>query len=89
VPASGEHLIRGLFEDEEKNDYLMVVNADAGSEREAKLSMDPRIASLSQLDKKTGKWADVLLEEAKENPTISLKLAPGSGELFKVTREKK
>lgn len=89
VQASGEHLILGLFEDEEKNDYLMVVNADAGSEREAKLSMDPRIASLSQLDKKTGKWADVLLEEAKENPTISLKLAPGSGELFKVTREKK
>jgi len=87
VQPAGEHLLIGLFEDEEKNDYLMVVNCDAGKTRKATLSMEPAVDSIERMDKRTGKWAALEVGKTDGRAVASLELTAGNGELLKVMRD--
>ncbi len=87
VQASGEQILLGLFKDLQKTDYLMVVNCDGLSERTATLNMDPAVTGIERMDPKTGKWTGVILETAEQRVRLALKLAPGSGQLFKILKK--
>ena len=83
------NLLVGLFKDEKKNDYLMVVNCDAANKRKATLSKEPTVSSIKKMDKKTGKWAALKVGSSDGRIVTSLELAPGNGELFKIKRNRK
>jgi len=88
VQPSGEQLLVGLFEDEKANDYLMVVNCDAGQQRRATLSMEPTVRAIKRMDKRTGKWAALEVQRTDGGTVTTLELTPGNGELLSVMRER-
>jgi hypothetical protein len=84
---SGAQLLVGVFEGEKGGDYLLVTNKHAGQKQQATLSLDA--TAVEKMDKKTGKWKKLSLVPVKGKQTVKLELAPGDGELLKVTRTKK
>ena len=86
LQLSGEQMLAGFFKGEDNGDYLMVVNCDAGNERETTLSMQAPVASVERMDKKTGKWQGVAINSKDGRAVFSLKLSAGNGELFRVKR---
>ena len=89
LQLSGEHMLAGFFKGEDDGDYLMVVNCDAGNERETTLSMKAPVTLVERMDKETGKWQAVEVGSKDDRAVINLKLSAGNGELFRVKREGK
>jgi len=87
VQLSGEHVLVGLFKDAKANDYLMVVNCDAGRQRKTTLSLKTPLKSIERMDKRTGKWAAVEVKRQDGRTSTTLELTPGSGELLRVIRK--
>ena len=82
-------MLAGFFKGEDDGDYLMVVNCDAGNERETTLSMKAPVTLVERMDKETGKWQAVEVGSKDDRAVINLKLSAGNGELFRVKREGK
>ena len=87
LQLSGEQMLAGFFKSEDNGDYLMVVNCDAGNERETTLSMKAPVTLVERMDKRTGKWQAVAINSKDGRVVSNLKLSAGNGELFKVKRE--
>ena len=87
LQLSGEQMLAGFFKGEDDGDYLMVVNCDAGKERETTLSMKAPVTLVERMDKKTGKWQAVAINSRDGRVVFKLKLSAGNGELFRVKRE--
>jgi len=87
LQLSGEQMLAGFFKSEDNDDYLMVVNCDAGNERETTLSMKAPVTLVERMDKRTGKWQAVAINSKDGRVVSNLKLSAGNGELFKVKRE--
>ena len=88
VQLAGEHLMMGLFEDE-KQQYLMVVNRDVGQGREAMLRFVGEVSAVERMDKSTGRWVALTWEDDGERAVTKFMLPPGAGELLRVTRVEK
>jgi hypothetical protein len=86
LQLSGEQMLAGFFKGEDDGDYLMVVNCDAGNERETTLSMKAPVTLVERMDKKSGKWQAVAVNSKDGRVVFNLKLSAGNGELFKVKR---
>jgi hypothetical protein len=83
---AGPQLLVGVFENEKVGDVLLVTNKHPGQKQEATLSFDATVTAVEKMDKKTGKWTKVTLAPDDKKRTAKLQLAPGDGELLKVTR---
>lgn len=53
------------------------------------LSFDAKVSAVEKMNEKTGKWAKLSLKKVEGKGTTKLELAPGDGELLKVTRAEK
>ena len=85
---SGSQLLVGVFKGKKGGDFLLVTNKHAGQKQEAVLSLDAKVTAVEKMDKKTGKWAKLSLKRVADKGSVKLELAPGDGELLKVTRSK-
>jgi len=81
---SGKHVVVGHFEDPEGHDYLLVVNGDAGTKREATLRFMPRATNLQRLDPKDGKWKALETTTEAGRTSVKLEIEPGTGRMLKV-----
>ena len=89
VQPSGSQLLVGVFKGKQGGDFLLVTNKHAGQKQAAVLAFDTKVTAVEKMDKKTGKWAKLSLEKVEGKGTAKLELAPGDGELLKVTRKEK
>jgi hypothetical protein len=89
VQPSGSQLLVGVFKGKKGGDFLLVTNKHPGQKQSAMLSFDAKVSAVEKMDKKTGKWAKLSLTKVEGNGTMTLDLAPGDGELLKVTRAEK
>ena len=85
---SRSQLLVGVFKGKKGGDFLLVTNKHPGQKQEAVLSLDAKVTAVEKMDKKTGKWAKLSLKRAADKGSVKLELAPGDGELLKVTRTK-
>lgn len=80
---AGETCLVGVFDDAEKNRFLLPVNHGVDKASELTLNLK-EAASLELLDRKTGKWRP-LQDSGDDGRTVfKLNLAPGDGELLRV-----
>ncbi len=86
IQAAGDHLVLGTFEDPEKQVHLLAVNADISQERTTSLVFRSPLTSLERLHRESGTWKEVSLELKRDSSSFPLKLPPGGGDLFRVTR---
>lgn len=82
---AGETCLVGEFRDRAGVSYLLPVNH--GVEKASELSLrfpDPAVG-VELLDRKTAKWRSLELTKARTGRLLQLTLAPGDGELLRVT----
>ncbi len=82
---SGESMLVSVFHDRDQKRYLMPVNHAVDKERELTLRFKEPSLTLQQMDRKTGKWQTLPLKQDGEQRFVKLKLAPGDGELLRVS----
>nr|MCS5540086.1 hypothetical protein [Roseibacillus sp.] len=87
VQATGEHLVVGMFENEKKRSHFLAVNSDITTERTSRLTFQASVSLVERLDRKSGDWQNALTP-SKDKAVLSVKLPPGGGDLFRVTRTK-
>ena len=88
LQPSGEHIVVGLFKnDEDGGDYVVVGNRDIGNPREATLTFAAGIKAVRRIDKKTRKWVDLPLSTG-EKRAVTVKVDRGDAELLRIIREK-
>jgi len=80
----GESFLVGIFNDDQKDRYLLPVNHDVEKTRELTLRFKDRVA-VELLDRKTAKWRSPELEKRDAERVLKLTLAPGDGELLRVS----
>jgi hypothetical protein len=81
--AEGEHIAMGIFQDADRDTYLLVANRDAFNKREAVVRFTTKPTAVRRMDKATGNWRDV---SPAEGGSLELTLPGGDGELFHVAR---
>jgi hypothetical protein len=79
VRFDGPHITVGLFDGPGETRYAMFANRDYRKPAEAPVKLDTRGKPVQHLDRKTGQWRDVALEDGK----VKLKIAAGDGELYR------
>ena len=82
----GETFLVGVFEDGQKDKYLMPVHHGVDKARELTLRFKGDTAAVEVRDRKTGKWRALDLEKGKEERILKMTLAPGDGELLRVKK---
>jgi len=82
----GESFLVSVFEDTDRNRYLMPVNHAVDKARELTIRFRDQRVLLELMDRKTGKWRDLMLEKGEKEPVLKLTLAAGDGELLRVKR---
>ena len=87
VQATGDHLVLGTFEDGKKQSHFLAVNSDITTERTSRLTFQNSVSLVERLDRKSGDWQNAL-RPSKDKAVLSVKLPPGGGDLFRVTRTK-
>ncbi|MEC8895051.1 MAG: hypothetical protein VX675_01900 [Planctomycetota bacterium] len=82
--ATGGYLVIGHFQDEKKEDYLLVVNSHVGQEQKAELTFKAPVTGVKWMDKKTGKW-----KAAPGKPLVTnLSIKASDGELLWIQKKK-
>ena len=82
--ASGGYLVIGHFQDDKKEDYLLVVNSHVGQEQKAELTFKAPVTGVRWMDKKTGKW-----KAAPGKPLVTnLSIPASNGELLWIQKKK-
>mgnify|MGYP004027050017 FL=1 len=82
--ATGGYLVIGHFQDEKKEDYLLVVNSHVGQEQKAELTFKAPVTGVQWMDKKTGKW-----KAAPGKPLVTnLSIKASDGELLWIQKKK-
>ncbi|MBA4066093.1 MAG: hypothetical protein C0501_20715 [Isosphaera sp.] len=81
----GETFLVGQFRDAKGGRFLMPVNHGVDKARELTLRLADGAAGLERMDRKTAKWSAVEPERAGKDRVFRLTLAPGDGELLRVT----
>lgn len=81
---SGEQVLMGVFEDDQENNYLLIVNCDAGGERETTLSLSRDFTSIERMEKTSGEWVAAGTENPEGHTAVEITLPAGSGELFRL-----
>ena len=98
VQTSTPEGLIGLFKDSAGRDYIMAVNRGTEHTRQARLRFKTPVSRAQLLDKKSGRWIDLSLEqistagrEAEDlspQPTVLVEirfpLSPGDGELIRI-----
>lgn len=85
IQGSGEHLVLGTFENDQKRPHFLAVNSDITKERSSTLTFDPSVSLVERLDRNSGRWVKAL-GSAKDESSLSVTLPPGGGDLFRATR---
>jgi hypothetical protein len=80
----GETFLVSVFEDAQKNRFLMPVNHAVDRAREVALHFKDASIGIELMDRKTGKWRALTLEPNGQQRSLKLTLAPGDGELLRV-----
>ncbi len=80
----GETFLVGEFRDRTGNSYLLPVNHGVDREGELTVRFDDARIGAELMDRKTGKWRAVPVEQAERGRVLKLTLAPGDGELLRV-----
>lgn len=81
----GETFLVGEFRDRAGASYLFPVNHGVDKARELTLSFSDANIGLELMDRKTGKWRAIQLARGVKGRVLKLTLAPGDGELLRVT----
>ena len=85
----GEEVLAGVFEDKDKNSFLMLANRDAFKPHEAQLRFKEAV-EVRRMDKASGRWTPVKAELGSSGQTlVKVPLEEGSGELLSITRPDK
>jgi hypothetical protein len=84
VRPEGDSCLVSIFHDAEKNRYLMPVNHAVDKARELTLRFTADVAAIEMMDRRSGKWTPLKLE----NQSVRLTLAAGDGELLRVIDKK-
>ena len=87
IQCSDEHLVLGMFQNKDNRPYFLTVNSDITEERTSRLTIDSSVSLVERLDRKSGSW-EKAYGPAKGKTTLTVKLPPGGGDLFRVTRTK-
>jgi len=87
IQCSDEHLILGMFQNKENRPYFLTVNSDITEERTSRLTIDSSVSLVERLDRKSGSW-EKAYGPATSKTNLTVKLPPGGGDLFRVTRTK-
>jgi hypothetical protein len=87
IQCSDEHLVLGMFQNKENRPYFLAVNSDITEERTSRLTIDSSVSLVERLDRKSGSWENAY-GPATGKTTLTVKLPPGGGDLFRVTRTK-
>jgi hypothetical protein len=86
VKPSGEHIVMGIFKnDENDGDYLVVANRDIGNSRAATITFREKVDAVRKLDKKTRKWVDLAIK-TEDKPMVTVNVNHGDAELLQVVR---
>jgi hypothetical protein len=80
----GETCLVGVFRDAANTRYLMGVNHGAEKARELTLRFREPALNVELMDRVTGKWRALTLENTATGQSLKLTLAPGDGELLRV-----
>ena len=83
IKGDGQFVL-GLFGKDSLPTAFMIVNRNYKQETEATVTVAIPGSELQELDRKTGKW--VLSETLSGKRTVKIKLAPGDGRLFRVSK---
>jgi hypothetical protein len=83
----GESFLVSVFHDERRNRYLMPVNHGVDKARELTLRFREKLV-IELLDRKTGKWRRVEVEDKGEERVVKMTLAAGDGALLRVGSER-
>ena len=86
VQPSGEHLALGVFVDREANRYLMVANRDTKNRREATLQFKVPVESVHLMDRATGKWKPLAMEQVDGKKSVKVPLDVAGLEMLRVQR---
>ena len=73
-------LVLGMFQDDMRSNFILVVNRDYQQERQAALRFLRPVSVVEKFDKQTGKWITLPLGKVAK-----LALGPADGELLKVS----
>jgi len=73
-------LVLGMFQDDMKSDFILVVNRNYRQERQVVLRFLRPVLLVEKFDKQTGKWTTLPLDKV-----VKLVLGPADGELLKVS----
>jgi len=87
VQSSTPSLLLGVFQNKEKQDFLLVANRDWQHDHGAELVFDSSITTIATLDKASGKWTDAKLVAKDDRKTLTLPLAKGDGILLRVSNK--
>ena len=80
---TGEQILMGVFEDED-NQYLLIVNCDASSERQTTLTLTRELEAIERMNKSTGEWESAGAASEEGQTTLDISLPAGSGDLFRL-----
>ncbi len=82
--AEGGPMVIGCFKDPDRRQYILVTNRSFRKKLRAKLTMDAKTASASEISQKTGK---LLRPTVLAQNTLEVSLAAGEGRLFLLTQK--
>jgi hypothetical protein len=82
--AEGGAMTLGCFKSQDGKQYVMVVNRSFHNKMIARLTMDERIASASEISQSTGK---LLTATTTTKKALAVALEPGDGRLFLLNRK--
>ena len=83
---SGGHLALGVFVDREANRYLIVANRDTGKRGEATLKFTAPVKSVHLMDRATGEWKPLAMEQADKTTRVTVPLDVAGLEMLRVQR---
>ena len=86
ISVRGADLVLGLFEDDSRTRYAMVVNKHVYGGAWTILSFADPVNSIDRLDRASGAWSRVPAERHPGFVRVELVLRPGDGELLRLGR---
>jgi len=87
VQSPTKDLVLGMFQDKEKQDFILVANREYRRGQEVVLEFVTPVSAVEKMDKKSGKWLALPLSHESNQQVTKLKVHPGDGELLHVRRQ--
>lgn len=84
VQSPTKDLVLGMFQDNEKRDFILVVNREYKRAQTAVLRFAVGVSAVEKIDKNTGKWAALPLSNEDKQQVVRVNIGPGDGELLRV-----